>query len=79
MFSVKGHRAIVTKRDAPDAGELLKWFLASGVLELGDTLGPLLWQLLPNRRYDRDQTAAFLDLLPEDVIDPLARTRGNRI
>lgn len=64
VFSVKGHRAIVSKRRLAEASEALDWFFASGVLELGEALGPFLWQFAPTRKFDADDLAAFLDLLP---------------
>jgi len=39
-------------------------FFASGVLALGPTLGPVLWQLPPNLAFDAGRLRAFLDLLP---------------
>ena len=39
-------------------------FLDSGFLELGDKLGPILWQFAPTTRFDPADFAAFLDLLP---------------
>ena len=33
--------------------------------ELGDRLGPILWQLAPTKAYDPEDFAAFLDLLPD--------------
>ena len=35
-----------------------------GVLELGDKLGPILWQLMPTAKFDAGDLAAFLKLLP---------------
>jgi uncharacterized protein YecE (DUF72 family) len=35
------------------------------VLELEDRLGPVLWQFAPTKRFERDDFAAFLDVLPE--------------
>jgi uncharacterized protein YecE (DUF72 family) len=34
------------------------------LLELGDRLGPILWQFPPTRRFDPDAFATFLALLP---------------
>ena len=34
---------------------------------LGRKLGPILWQFAPWRRFDRDDIAAFLDLLPSEA------------
>jgi uncharacterized protein YecE (DUF72 family) len=39
-------------------------FFASGVLALGDQLGPVLWQLPPTLGFDPDRLAAFFSLLP---------------
>lgn len=65
VFSVKAHRATVTSRKLAEAGEKVDWFLDSGVLELGDKLGPILWQLAPFKRFDAEDLGAFLKLLPK--------------
>jgi uncharacterized protein YecE (DUF72 family) len=65
VFAVKGHRAIVNAKRLAEAKEPLDWFLKSGVLELGEKLGPLLWQLAPFKKFDREDLAGFLALLPE--------------
>jgi uncharacterized protein YecE (DUF72 family) len=65
MFSVKGHRAVVNSRKLAEAGEKVAWFMQSGVLELAEKLGPLLWQLAPTKKFDREDLAGFLDLLPK--------------
>jgi uncharacterized protein YecE (DUF72 family) len=67
VFSVKGHRAVVNSRKLAEAGEPVAWFLKSGLLELGDKLGPLLWQLAPFRKFDRDDLGGFLGLLPKEI------------
>jgi len=67
VFAVKGHRAVVNKRKLAEAGETLRWFFNSGVTELGDKLGPVLWQLAPFKKYDADDLAAFLTLLPKEA------------
>src|SRR5215510_9879215 len=64
VFSVKGHQAVVNSRKLAEAGESIDWFLKSGVLELGDKLGPILWQFAPFKKFDREDFAAFLALLP---------------
>src|SRR4051794_38108367 len=67
IFAVKGHRAVVNSRKLAEAGEPIAWFLKSGVLELGDKLGPLLWQMAPFRKFDRDDLGAFLGQLPKQL------------
>jgi len=67
VFTVKGHRAVVMPRQLADSGEAVGWFLQSGVLELKDKLGPLLWQLPPNKKFDAEDIDAFLGLLPREA------------
>jgi len=64
VFSVKGSRYITHLRRLKDVEEPLANFFASGVLALNDKLGPFLWQLPPNFKYDHDLIAKFFKLLP---------------
>lgn len=66
VFALKGHRAVVNKKVLAEAGEGIEWFLGSGLLELGDKLGPILWQFAPYKRFDADDLGAFFDLLPKE-------------
>jgi uncharacterized protein YecE (DUF72 family) len=66
VFTVKGHRAVVNAKKLAQAGETVEWFLNSGVLELGDKLGPLLWQLAPFKRFDAADLDGFLGVLPRE-------------
>src|SRR5690606_41794193 len=38
-----------------------------GIATLGDRLGPRVWQFAAGKRIDRDDFAAFLDLLPKEA------------
>ncbi len=67
VFSVKGPRYITHIRRLQDVTVPLANFLASGVLRLGDKLGPFLWQLPPSLRFDAPKLEAFLYLLPRDT------------
>lgn len=64
VFSLKAPRFAVARRELATAGDAITRFLDSGIVELGDKLGPLLWQLPPTKRFDARDLAAFLDLLP---------------
>lgn len=64
VFSVKAPRHIVQTKALASTGERIGRFL-DGAASLGDRLGPLLWQFLPTRKFDADDIAGFLDLLPE--------------
>jgi uncharacterized protein YecE (DUF72 family) len=66
VFSVKGHQRVTHRRELKDAGESIEHFLNSGVLELGDRLGPLLWQFPPFKKFDEADFASFLELLPRE-------------
>ena len=67
QFSIKGSRYVVTRPNLADAGEGVGNFLAQGLSALGDRLGPILWMLAARRKFDRDDIAAFLKLLPEKL------------
>jgi len=67
MFAVKGSRFITHMRKLRDVEEPLANFLASGLFNLREKLGPILWQFPPNFKYDRARLEPFLDLLPHDT------------
>jgi len=56
-------------------------FFAQGILRLGVSLGPILWQLPPQLPFDAERARAFLALLPEDVraAERLARRHDERV
>lgn len=64
VFSVKGPRFVTHLKKLADVRTPVANFLASGVLALGDRLGPVLWQLPPNLGYDERRLADFFALLP---------------
>jgi len=64
VFSVKGPRFTTNRRVLAEAGPSIERFFASGVLQLKDKLGPVNWQFLPTKKFDPDDFAAFLKLLP---------------
>lgn len=64
QFAIKGSRYCVTRPNMADAGEGIGNFLAQGIDALGPKLGPLLWMLAARRKFDREDMAAFLNLLP---------------
>jgi len=67
VFSVKGVRYATNRKVLAEAGESVDRFLKSGVLELGDKLGPILWQFTPTKKFDPDDFGAFLALLPKSL------------
>jgi uncharacterized protein YecE (DUF72 family) len=67
VFSLKGPRFATHRPDLAAAGPAIDRFLASGILELRDKLGPILWQFPPNMAVDEGTFAAFLELLPSHI------------
>lgn len=67
VYAVKAPRFITHIRRLRDVETPLANFIASGLLRLGPKLGPILWQLPPNFRFDADRIEAFLALLPHDT------------
>ena len=63
-FAIKGSRFCTNRRSLAEAGEAVARFCGQGVSELGDTLGPIRWQLAEPKRFGPDDLAAFLALLP---------------
>ena len=72
LFSVKGGRFITHMKKLRGVDTALANFFASGVLALGDKLGPLLWQLPPNLGFDEQRVADFLALLPRTTTEAVA-------
>ena len=66
VFSVKGNRFVTNRKILAEAEESMKKFFATGISELGDRLGPILWQFAPTKKFDPDDFGAFLDLLPKE-------------
>lgn len=64
VFSVKASRFCTNRRVLAEAGESMEKFLNQGIVELGDRLGPILWQFMATKKFDPDDFGAFLDLLP---------------
>jgi uncharacterized protein YecE (DUF72 family) len=81
IFAVKGSRFITHMKKLNDPEQPLANFFASGVLRLGEKLGPILWQLPPNLGYREDRVVRFLELLPRtgEAAARLARRHDERL
>ena len=64
VFSVKGPRFATNRRVLAEAGDSIQRFYESGVTEMGDRLGPVLWQYAPTKKYDEADFRKFLELRP---------------
>jgi uncharacterized protein YecE (DUF72 family) len=81
VFAIKGSRFITHMLRLRDVKTALANFFASGLFELEEKLGPILWQLPPTFQYDRERLEAFFALLPKTGADAsrLARKHDERI
>ncbi|MFV0624214.1 DUF72 domain-containing protein [Sphingomonas sp. ac-8] len=64
VFAVKGSRYVTNRKVLREAGESVQRFLDQGLVELGDKLGPILWQFMATKKFEPEDFAAFLRLLP---------------
>jgi len=64
VFAVKASRYATNRKVLGEAGESIERFMQSGLEELGNKLGPILWQLAATKRFDPDDLEAFFKLLP---------------
>lgn len=67
MFSLKANRFATNRRVLADAGDSITRFVESGLSELKDKLGPIVWQFMPTKAFDPGDFEAFLALLPKAV------------
>jgi uncharacterized protein YecE (DUF72 family) len=67
VFSLKATRYATNRRVLAEAGPTIERFFRSGVTELKSKLGPINWQFATTKRFDPDDFAAFLKLLPKSV------------
>jgi uncharacterized protein YecE (DUF72 family) len=67
VFSVKGPRIVTNQRALAETGEFVQRFIDSGLAELGDRLGPVLWQFPPFKKFDETDFGKFLNLLPQSL------------
>ena len=67
MFSLKAHRFATNRRVLAQAGDAIARFVDSGIAELKDKLGPIVWQFMPTLQFEPGDFEAFLALLPKAV------------
>lgn len=64
VFALKASRFCTNRKVLAEAGESIDRFVGQGIVELGDKLGPILWQFMATKKFDPDDFGAFLKLLP---------------
>lgn len=67
MFSLKAIRYATNRRVLAEAGDSVQRFVESGISELRQKLGPIVWQFAPTKRFEPADFEAFLKLLPSSV------------
>jgi uncharacterized protein YecE (DUF72 family) len=65
VFALKASRYCTNRKVLAEAGESIAKFVRQGIVELGEKLGPILWQFMATKKFDADDFAAFLALLPD--------------
>lgn len=81
VFGVKGSRYLTHMLKLKNADRPLANFFASGLLELGKKLGPVLWQFPPQLRFDSARFEEFFGKLPRTHAEAaaLAREHDHRL
>jgi uncharacterized protein YecE (DUF72 family) len=64
VFSLKANRFATNRKLLASAREPIERFVGSGLAELREKLGPIVWQFMPTKRFEPDDFEAFLALLP---------------
>jgi uncharacterized protein YecE (DUF72 family) len=77
VFSVKAPRFITHMKRLAGVEVALANFFASGVLALRAKLGPVMWQLPPNMRYDPGRLRDFFVQLPRNTTAAVALAAGH--
>jgi uncharacterized protein YecE (DUF72 family) len=67
QFAIKGSRYCVSRSKLAESADSIANFFGQGFSVLRPKLGPILWQFAKFKRFDRDDIAAFIDLLPEKL------------
>ena len=65
-FPLKASRFCTSRRVLAEGAESIDKFWATEPTAMGDKLGPILWQFPATKRFDRDDVASFLKLLPAE-------------
>jgi uncharacterized protein YecE (DUF72 family) len=65
-FAIKASRFCSNRKVLGEGGEGVARFCAQGLSELGDKLGPILWQFMATKRFEPEDFRAFLALLPSE-------------
>lgn len=79
VFALKGSKYITHQKKLNDVRIPLANFFASGLLELGEQIGPILWQFPAWYKFERERLEEFISLLPRSTSDAAALAADNTI
>jgi uncharacterized protein YecE (DUF72 family) len=81
VFAVKGPRFLSHMKKLREPEQALANFFASGLLELGPKLGPILWQFPANFGFNPERITAFFKVAPRSQRDAaaLAKRHDHRV
>lgn len=65
VFSLKASMFATNRKNLAEGAPSIKRFLESGFTELGAKLGPIVWQFMPTKKFEAEDFAGFLALLPK--------------
>src|SRR3569832_870995 len=77
VFAVKGSRYITHMLKLRNIETALANFFASGLFELGDKLGPILWQFPPSTQFHADVFEEFFSVLPRTTSEAIHIAGGH--
>jgi uncharacterized protein YecE (DUF72 family) len=66
VFAVKASRFCTNRKALAAAAESVERFMAQGLTALGGKLGPINWQFMATKKFEAEDFAAFLALLPKE-------------
>ena len=67
QYSAKASRFCTNRKVLAEAGPSIEKYMGQGLSELGDKLGPIVWQFAATKKFDVDDFGAFLDRLPKTL------------
>ncbi|MBA2405146.1 MAG: DUF72 domain-containing protein [Bdellovibrionales bacterium] len=79
IFSVKANRYITHVKKLNDVEIPIANFLATGLLNLEEKLGPILWQFPPSMGCDPERFKRFLELLPQSTFEASQLAKKNTL
>jgi len=66
VFSLKAIMYATNRRDLAQGEESARWFLESGITQLKEKLGPIVWQFMPTKQFRPVEFERFLRSLPSE-------------